>query len=64
MSVLHPTFAYVEDELSAPVSRLILCGFEQAPAGLKCEMEPLRSKLGSPGAFNAGLLGYLESIQN
>ncbi len=64
LSVLHPTFAYVEDELSAPVSRLILCGFEQAPAGLKCEMEPLRSKLGSPGAFNAGLLGYLESIQN
>ncbi len=64
LSVLHPTFAYVEDELSAPVGKLILCGFTQAPSGLRCEVEPLRSRFGSPGPFNAGLLGYLEQIEN
>ena len=26
MAVLHPTFAYVEDELKQPVGKLILCG--------------------------------------
>ena len=55
LGVLHPTFAYVEDELGTPVSKVILCGFEQAPAGLRCEIEPLRSRFGSPGACNAGL---------
>src|SRR5579885_1076032 len=64
LSVLHPTFAYVEDELSAPVGKLILCGFTQAPSRLQCEAEPLRSRFGSPGPFNAGLLGYLEQIEN
>jgi type IV pilus assembly protein PilM len=64
LSVLHPTFAYIEDELSTPVSRLILCGFPQSPQGMPCEIEPLRSRLGAPGPFNAGLLGYLELIQN
>ena len=28
--------------------------------GLNLEMEPLRSRLGTPNAYNAGLLGYLE----
>jgi len=61
LSVLHPTFAYVEDELGNPARRLVLCGFPQgALAGLNRETEVLRSRLGSPGAFNAGLLGYLE----
>jgi type IV pilus assembly protein PilM len=64
LSVLHPTFAYVEDELSSPVSRLILCGFPHAPQGMPCEIEPLKSRLGAPGAFNAGLLGYLELGEN
>ena len=31
------------------------------PEGLKLEMEPLRSRLGTPNAYNAGLLGYLEA---
>jgi len=62
--VLHPTFAYVEDELSAPVSKLILCGFPHPPEGIRCQAEPLRSKFGSPGPFNAGLLGYMELLQN
>src|SRR5579862_8426307 len=74
LGVLHPTFAYVEDELSAAVAKLILCGFDQpifdeptfaqAIHGLRCPVEPLRSRLGAPGSFNAGLLGYLESVEN
>ena len=64
LSVLHPTFAYVEDELSAPVGKLVLCGFSEVPRGLRCEAEPLRSRFGAPGAFNAGLLGYMELIEN
>ena len=65
LSVLHPTFAYVEDELGTPVRKLILCGFPQGAAeGLDCEQEPLRSRLGAPGPFNAGLLGYLEAVED
>lgn len=65
LAVLHPTFAYVEDELGSPARKLILCGFpDGAPGGMRCEVEPLRSRLGSPGPFNAGLLGYLELVEN
>ncbi len=65
LAILHPTFAYVEDELASPVKRLILCGFKNgAPAGLNCETEVLTSPFGAPGEFNAGLLGYLESVVN
>ncbi len=28
-AILHPTFAYVEDELGSPVKKLIVCGFPQ-----------------------------------
>jgi type IV pilus assembly protein PilM len=59
--VLYPTFAYAEDELGTPVRRLILCGFDEAPAGLPCESEPLMGRFGAAGPFNAGLLGYLEA---
>ena len=65
LSVLQPTFAYIEDELGTAARRLILCGFPNgALAGLNRETEVLRSRLGSPGAFNAGLLGYLEGAEN
>jgi type IV pilus assembly protein PilM len=61
LAILHPTFAYVEDELASPVRKLILCGFPHGvPAELRCEVEPLRSKAGTPGEFNAGLLGWME----
>lgn len=64
LAVLHPTFAYVEDELGSPARRLILCGFPQgAPEGMRCEVEPLRSRFGSPGPFDAGLLGYMELVE-
>jgi type IV pilus assembly protein PilM len=65
LAVLQPTFAYVEDEMHAPVGRLIVCGIPQEIAArMGCETEPLRSRFGSPGPFNAGLLGYLESVEN
>jgi type IV pilus assembly protein PilM len=65
LSVLQPTFAYVEDELGTPARRLVLCGFPNgALAGVNRETEVLRSRMGSPGAFNAGLLGYLEGAEN
>ena len=64
LAILHPTFAYVEDELASPARKLILCGFPHgAPDSLHCEQEPLRSRFGSPGAFNAGLLGYMELVE-
>jgi type IV pilus assembly protein PilM len=65
LAILHPTFAYIEDELESPVRKLILCGFgNNVLADLRCETEPLRSSIGTPGQYNAGLLGYLESMVN
>jgi type IV pilus assembly protein PilM len=64
LAVLHPTFAYVEDELGSPARKLILCGFPHAPAGMQCEFDQLRSRFGTPGPFNAGLLGYMELVQS
>jgi type IV pilus assembly protein PilM len=60
LSVLFPTFAYVEDELGQPVRKLVLSGFERVPAGLNLEITTLRSRAGAPTPYNAGLLGYLE----
>jgi type IV pilus assembly protein PilM len=69
-SVLHPTVAYIEDELKSKPQRVWLCGFDshsaeyaerwQAEWGVA--VEPLRARFGTPGANNAGLLGYLETI--
>ena len=65
LAVLQPTLSYVEDELAAPAEKLTLCGFPSgALSGLRCEKDVLRSGLGVPGAFNAGLLGYLEGARN
>jgi type IV pilus assembly protein PilM len=61
LSVLFPTFAFVEDELGQPVRKLILCGFDRVPAGLNVEITTLKSRAGVPSPFNAGLLGYLEA---
>ena len=61
LAVLHPTFAYIEDELGQKPEKLLLCGFAKPPDGLNLETEPLRSRLGAPNAHNAGLLGYLEA---
>lgn len=68
-SVLHPTVAYIEDELKAALKRIWLCGFEQHPqltprwqTEWNSAVEPLKSQFGVPGAHNAGMLGYLESV--
>jgi len=68
-SVLHPTVAYIEDELKAALKRIWLCGFEQHPglagrwqAEWNSAVQPLRSRFGVPGSNNAGLLGYLELV--
>jgi type IV pilus assembly protein PilM len=65
LAVLQPTLSYVEDELAAPAEKLTLCGFAPgALSGIGCEKGALRSTFGAPGAFNAGLLGYLEGARN
>ena len=69
-SVLHPTVAYIEDELAATPKRIWLCGFGSESSNLAArwhaewnvDVEPLRSRFGTPGESNAGLLGYLESV--
>lgn len=68
MGVLFPTMAYIEDEMGTHPARMALCGFDEnglAPewvSQLQVPIEPLRSPFGAPNAWNAGLLGYLESI--
>lgn len=70
-SHLYPTFAYVEDQLASTPEKLVVCGFPQAAGDLRrelageanLEIEPLRSRYGAPDQFNAGLLGYLESLE-
>jgi type IV pilus assembly protein PilM len=69
MAVLFPTVAFVEDELAARPDRVLLCGFgpigeqygTQWSTELGVPFEQLRSRFGTPGPYNAGLLGYLES---
>ena len=69
-SILQPTVAYIEDELSAKPKRMWICGFgaESADCAQRWQaewgvaVEPLRSRFGAPGRNNAGLLGYLESV--
>ncbi|HLJ47901.1 MAG TPA: hypothetical protein VKU01_17920 [Bryobacteraceae bacterium] len=69
--VLHPTVAYIEDELATKPNRILLCGFGARSADLAREweehwdvrVEQLQSRLGMLGQNNAGLLGYLESAK-
>ena len=65
---LQQTVAYAEDQLSQPVTRLLLCGFgsETENLGRFASREfgipyaPVRSKFGTASQENAGLLGLLE----
>ena len=69
-SVLHPTFVYIEDELQGKPDRLLLCGFGADSEDVAREWEtqwnaavtPLTSRMGLPSQNNAGLIGYLESV--
>jgi type IV pilus assembly protein PilM len=70
-SHLYPTFAYIEDQLAAKAGRVLLCGLGSMAERLRREfgngegpvVEPLRSRYGAPHHYNAGLLGYLETIE-
>jgi len=69
-SVLHPTIAYVEDELKDRPKQIWLAGFgpdtEQLAPRWSSEwgvgVQEIQSRFGPPGRNNAGLLGYLESV--
>jgi type IV pilus assembly protein PilM len=69
-SVLHPTIAYIEDELKARPQTVWMAGFgaetgELAPrweSEWGVSVQPIRSRFGSPDRNNSGLLGYLESV--
>ncbi|HTC35089.1 MAG TPA: hypothetical protein VK724_17060 [Bryobacteraceae bacterium] len=69
-SVLHPTIAYIEDELKSRPQMVWLAGFgaeadEFAPrweSEWGVAVQPIRSRLGAPNRNNSGLLGYLESV--
>jgi hypothetical protein len=64
---LYPTVVFVNDEFGTPVSKLILCGFEEAlatatfrfPKELGCEVEFLHGPKGVVGSLEAGIWGYL-----
>lgn len=68
---LHPTVAYIEDQLSSNPDAVLLCGFgrDTAEAGswleseLQVRVAPLVSPLGELGEFNSGVLGYLGSLK-
>lgn len=69
--ILIPTLAYAEDHLSSRPEDLLLCGFSAQDgaelerwgmeAGLKADR--MRSSHGPVTSLNAGLLGYLESLE-
>ncbi len=69
--VLATTFAYAEDELGARPQVLRLCGIPPEAGDLRrrwseefgLAVTGMQSRFGTPGAFNAGLLGYLETVE-
>lgn len=70
--VLYPTFAYIEDELKVKPEKMLVCGFggmtpevaSRAESDFALRPEPLRSRFGPPGQENAGLLGFLETVED
>lgn len=69
--ILIPTLAFAEDELASRPAALLLCGFPPATGArldewsrtLGLPVHPVRSRLAAVNANNAGLLGYLESLE-
>ena len=70
--LLHPTIAYVEDELKSRPQRGLagadsaLNTAELAPrweSEWGVAVQPIRSRFGTPDRNNSGLLGYLESAR-
>ena len=69
---LYPTFVFIEDNFGRKAEKLLLCGFgertEQAcrqfAAELDMEVEPLRTPEGLAGPYDAGLAGYVRSLES
>jgi len=69
--LLATTFAYAEDELGARPRALRLCGLEPGDEDLAARwaaefdlpVSSFSSRLGAPNQSNAGLVGYLESLE-
>ncbi len=69
-SVLHPTIAYIEDELKGRPKQIWLAGFgaemEQLAPRWETEwgvaVQAVHSRFGPPRRGTTGLLGYLESL--
>jgi len=69
--VLATTFAFAEDELGARPKVLRLCGIPRESDDLRqrwseefgLAVTGMQSRFGAPGAFNAGLFGYLETVE-
>jgi len=70
LAPLYPTMAYAEDQLGAQVERILLAGFGEGAEDfqlvfereLGAPVELLHSRYGPVEAYNAGLLGWLESL--
>jgi type IV pilus assembly protein PilM len=74
LAIIFPTIAFVEDELASKPDRMTLCGFDGLPEVRQDELASrwhgefgipvtqLRSAHGTPGQFNSGILGYMESV--
>ena len=63
VGVLFPTMAFVEDHFQTRPARVLFCGMdvEGWESELGSPVEPLQSRFGTPGQFDAGLYGYLQS---
>ena len=74
LSVIYPTIAYMEDAFGTKSTdgrpaHIWLCGFgasshdlaQRWSTELNIPFEILQSRFGTPGPYNAGVLGYLES---
>ena len=65
MGVLFPTLAFIEDQYQTRPARVLFCGMgdvEGWEADLGTPVEILQSRFGTPGPFDAGLHGYLQSM--
>lgn len=70
-AVLATTLAYAEDELGERAAALQVCGLPPARQDwlarwrdeFDLPVSGVRGRLGEPGPHNAGLLGYLESLE-
>ena len=73
LAVIYPTIAYMEDAFSGKSgsgrpARIWLCGFgassndlvQRWSSELKIPFEILQSRYGTPGPYNAGVLGFME----